>query len=65
MARKSLSFLLSALALFKDMTAQYEAGAQLMRVICKTRQMIAEIISPLKKNERKGTSIANNIFVLL
>jgi hypothetical protein len=55
---------LSALALFSDITAHMAAGSQPISVICKIKQTMAEMILPLKKKDRKGTSMANSIGIL-
>ena len=59
-SRKILSVLLSALALFKDTTAQKAAGNQPNSVTCNTRQISAANILPLNKNDNAGSKIANN-----
>ncbi|KPE49367.1 hypothetical protein AOB46_20520 [Chryseobacterium indologenes] len=61
MARINLSFRWSALALFKDKTAQIAAGSQPINVIWRIRQTIPVIIFPRTIKERKGRRIANNM----
>lgn len=61
MALISLLFLLSARAFCKDITAHKAAGNQPSRVSCNNKQIIAVKILPLKKKDRKGKRMANNI----
>jgi len=61
MARISLSFLRSALALFRDKTAQMAAGSHPIRVICKMRQTMPVSIFPRTIKDRKGRRIASNM----
>jgi len=64
-ARMSLLFRFSALSLFKDITAQIAAGNQPTNETCKIRQSIPDNIFPLIMKDRKGRSMANNMFLNL
>ena len=57
------SFLLSALSLFKERTAQIAAGSYPIRVICKIRQMIPVKIFPRTIKDKKGNNMASNMIV--
>lgn len=57
----NLSFLLSALSLFKESTAQIAAGSHPIRVICKIRQIIPVKTFPRTMKDKKGSKMANNM----
>ncbi len=59
----NLSFLLSALSLFKERTAQIAAGSHPIRVICKIRQMIPVKTFPRTIKDKKGNNMASNMIV--
>lgn len=58
-----LSVLLSALALFKETTAQTAAGIQPKIVICKIKHIIPVNIFPRRKNENQGRRMAMSVMV--
>jgi hypothetical protein len=63
MAFTILAVRLSALALFKEMTAHAAAGIQPTIVICNNRQRIPVKMRPLKIKESHGNIIARSVII--